>query len=484
MSGTYSETVLKAYNDQVRNVFVPAGVSDPDAFDVLRKAVGNTNGSQLLYVEGGLFANCMLERPVMNVTITPKRALANRIPVIRRNTQKSMYAFLTDIADPSGSLPSYPCDDPQKVGNLSAAFIEVEKGRVSLGSQTMEMDKIIQRYHQGITTDLYLVGDVRGVSAAIPAGMTENLSLLSQAAVRRQFQLVARGLQNEVLKQFWSGDPTNGALNTANGGAKQFWGMEFLVANDYDDSKDGVTGTNLSVLNSDIKDFESTCIGAANENTGLGLYGYMTELEDTITQKASLYGYSNVEWVWVMHPTHWAALVKYLPYEMLGDGGTILAGGAPVMNNNVSVVVNDMGIATIRQQLQATMRLNINGRTYPVILDDSMPVVQSGTSAPFSTVGDIYFIPLSVEGQPVLFWDSADYRELSNALEPIPGGLGGLHGWHDGGIKLSTVRHNGFCFDLITKSELGLIFLAPHLAGKITNVAACTLQQKTVWSST
>ena len=160
MSATYSEAVLKAYNDQVRNVFVPAGVSDPDAFDVLRKAVGNTNGSQLLYVEGGLFANCMLERPVMNVTITPKRALANRIPVIRRNTQKSMYAFLTDIADPSGSLPSYPCDDPQKVGNLSAAFIEVEKGRVSLGSQTMEMDKIIQRYHQGITTDLYLVGEL------------------------------------------------------------------------------------------------------------------------------------------------------------------------------------------------------------------------------------------------------------------------------------------------------------------------------------
>ncbi|HNS42794.1 MAG TPA: hypothetical protein PKN22_08555 [Taishania sp.] len=480
MSG-YAETVLKSFNDQVRNIFVPAGVQNPDEFDVLKKAVGNTNASQLLYVEGGLFANCMLERPVMNVTITPKRSLANRIPVVRRNTQKSMYAFLTDIAEPSGSLPDYPCDDPQKVGNLTAAFIEVEKGRVSLGSQTLELDKIIQRYHQGITTDLYIVGDVRGVSAGIPAGMEDNLSLLSQAATRRQFQLIARGLQNEVLKQFWTGDPTNVALNTTNGGAKQFWGLEFLVADDYG-TKTNVTGTNKTQLNSDIKDFESTCIGGQNANTGLGLYGYMTELEDTLTGKASLYGYNNVEWVWVMHPTHWSALVKYLPCEMLGDGcGSFLAGGAVANTNGVTVVSNDMGIATIRQQLQSTMRLTINGRSYMVILDDAMPLTITGTN-PVSHTGDIYFIPLSVEGVPTLFWDSADYRAVAPALEPIPGGLGGLHGWVDGGIKLSTARHNGFCFDTQTKMELGLVFIAPHLAGKIENVVACALQQKTIFN--
>lgn len=478
----YSDVILKSFNEQVRNTFVPAGVPDPDTWDVLKKAVGNTNGSQLLYVEGGLFANCMLERPVMNVTISPKRTLANRIPVIRRNTQKSMYSFLTDVADPSGSLPNYPCDDPQMVGNINAAFIEVQKGRVSLKSQTLEMDAIIRRYHQGITTDLYLVGDIRGVSAGFPLGMTENLSLVSQAAVRRQFQLIARGLQNEVSKQFWTGDPTNNAVNTANGGAKQFWGLEYLVADDYG-TKSNVTGNNKASLNSDLKDFEDTCIGTANETTGLGLYGYMTELEDTLTQRASLYGYANIEWVWVMHPTHWSALVKYLPCEMLGDGcGTALAGNGTPFPSGVQVVSNDMGIATIRQQMQASMRLNINGRSYAVILDDSLPLTQTGT-APVSHTGDIYFLPLSVEGIPTLFWESADYRELTNALEPIPGGLGGLHGWHDGGMKLSTARHNGFCFDIITKLEVGLVFIAPHLAGRIQNVVACNLQAKPVWNN-
>lgn len=480
----YTDAVLKAFNEQVRNVFVPAGVQNGDEFDVLKKAVGNTNSAQLMYVEGGLFANCMLERPVMNITMTPKRSLGNRIPVIRRNTEKSQYAFLTDIAAPSGDLPDYPCDDPQRVGNLSAAFVEVEKGRASLATQTLEMDKIIQRYHRGIATDLYVVGDVRGVSAGIPQGMADNLSFMSQAAVRRQFQLVGRGLQEEIMKQFWSGDPTNVAVNTTNGGAKQFWGLEFLVATDYG-TKTNVTGTNKTLLNSDIKDFESTCIGTANANSGLGLYGYMTELEDTVTQKASLYGYSNVEWVWVMHPTHWSALVKYLPCEMLGDGcGTNLAGGITPMTNNVTVVSNDMGIATIRQQLQQTMRLNVNGRSYMVILDDSMPLTRTGTApAAIEHTGDIYFLPLSVEGIPTLFWDSADYRDVAPALEPIPGGLGGLHGWHDGGVKLSTVRHNGFCFDIITKMELGLVFIAPHLAGRINNIVACNLQARPVWNN-
>lgn len=470
----FADTILKAYNDQVRNIFVPPGVQDGDYFDILKKAVGSENSAQLLYVDGGLFANCMLERPVMNITITPQRALGNRIPVIRRNTQKSMYAFLTDVADPSGSLPDYPCDDTQQVGNLTAAFIEVEKGRASLATQTIEIDRIIQRAHQGIVGDLYLVGDVRGVSAGITDDMTGNLSLMTQAAVRRQFQLVARGLQREILKQFWTGDPTNNALNTTHGGAKQFWGMEFLVANDYG-TKTNVTGTNKTKLNSDIKDFESTCIGAANATTGLGLYGYMSELEDTLTQRASLYGYSNVEWVWVMHPTHWSALVKYLPYEMLGDGSTVLPGGGNVMNNGVSVVVNDMGIATIRQQLQQSMRLSINGRMYPVILDDSMPITVSGT-APVEHLGDVYFIPLTVEGQPVLFWDSADYRAVANALEPMPNG--GMLGWHDGGVKFSVVEQIKFCFRVTSKIESAIVFLAPHLAGKIENVNACTLQTK------
>jgi len=480
----YAIETLKAYNEQVRGLFTTGAVTvRPDEFEVLRKhngIPGTTNDAQLLYVEGGLFTDCCLERPVMNLTINPQRALGNAIPVIRRNTQVSKYAFLTDIAEPPGALPINPCDDPPQVGDLAACFMETRKGRISLATKTLELDRIIQRYCEGMTTDLYIVGDVRGVSSGIASGMQENLILMAEATVMRQFQLLARGLQQKVLRMFWTGDPTNAAVNTVGGGERQFWGLEYLVADDYG-TKPWVTGTDCDKLNSDIKDFEGTCVGAANATTGQGLYEYMQTLEETITTKASFYGYSSVEWVIVMRPEMWAAVTKILPCEMLsGNCSTPLVGTSPLAAN-VSIDVSGMGIATLRQQLQSSQRLDLNGRTYRVIIDDSMPVT-TVAGPPATHESDIYFLPLRVEGQPVLFWDTADYRAVDQALRPVPGGLGGLRGWHDGGLTLSIVSSLNYCFSITSKMEPGLVLLAPHLAGRIEGVRACRIQAAPIWN--
>lgn len=493
----YNIEALKAFNEQVRNVFVPSGVNvRPDEWDVVSRiekmhstysleelndmvlkhdAVGNTNEAQLTHVEGGLFTDCCLERPVMNLTLTPTRSLANMLPVVRRNTQVSKYAFLTEIEEPSGPLPEEPCDPAQPVGNIGACFMETRKGRMSHRTNTLELDRIIQKYCEGLTDDLFVVGDTRGVSSLMPANANQNISLMAQAAVRRQFQLVGRALQRKTLRQFWSGDPDNAAVNT--NAERQFWGMENLIADDYD-TKAWVTGTDCARLNSDIKDFEDTCIGAANATSGVGLYYYMQELEDTLTQKASYHGHTNVEWVYVMHPTSWSSIVKYLPCEMLsGNCAQPLVGNTPLAGN-VQLNINDMGIATVRQQLQQSMRIDVNGRSYRVILDDSMPVTRAGTAPNVTHTSDIYFIPLTVDGQRVLFWDVADYRAVARALQPLPGGLGAMRGWHEGGMFLSVVDQENYCFFVTTKMEGGLVMLAPHLAGRINNVVSCNLQQK------
>jgi len=479
----YALETLQKFNEQVKGIFTTGAVTvRPEEFEVLRKhngIPGTAGDAELLYVEGGLFSDCMLEKPVMNVTINPQRSLGNMIPVVRRNTQVSKYAFLTDIAEPSGALPEFPCDDPQQVGDLSACFLETRKGRASFSSKTLEMDRIIQRYHEGLTTDLYLVGNVRGVSAALQSDMEANLSLMAEAAVMRQFQLVARKLQQKLLRQFWTGDPTNAALNTAGGGERQFWGLEHWVATDYD-TKTWVNGTNCERLNSDIKDFEDTCVGAANATTGVGLYEYMQTLEETLTTRASFYGYTSVEWVWVMRPEMWAAITKYLPCEMLSGNCSTPLDGNSALTGNVSIDVSGMGIATLRQQLQSSQRIDVNGRTYRVIIDDAMPVT-TVAGPPVAHSSDIYFMPLSVEGQPVLFWDVADYRTLDLALRPVPGGLGGLRGWHDGGMFLSVVTSLNYCFSITTKVEAGIVQLAPHLAGRIENVRACRIQAAPVW---
>lgn len=482
---TPMQTVLKSYNQQIRKTFIPEGVNDKEAWEIpgLTKDVGDTNTAQLMYVAGGLFANACLERPVMNLTLNPMRSLANQIPVVRKNTQQSTYAFITDIAGATGDLPVAPCDNAQVVGDLSACEMVMSKGRISIRSQTIELDAIIEKLCRGIQTDLFFVGDVRGASGPVPNGNLQNSDIVAMGATRRQISLIGRSMQLEVLKQFWSGDPANVALNTAGGGAKQFWGLSFLVADDYD-TKTFVSGTNCVRLNSDIKDFASNCIGAAAAD-GFGLFGYMQALEDTIFNRAALQGYPNVEWVWVFHPILWSQFIKFVPCEMLSDGcGTPLLGGgtAPANVGQTQVVINDMGAIALRQEMQNTMSLTINGRTNRVVLDDTLPLV-TDAGPPVEYEGDIYFIPLNVEGVPVLFWEAKDYRALVQELAPIPGGLASLHGWIDGGIKLLTAEHKNWCIEVEAKIELSLLLIAPQLAGRITNVRACPLQAKPIAAS-
>lgn len=446
----------------------------------LKKDVGNTNTAQLLYVDGGLFTDCCLERPVLNTTLTPIRSLANMIPVVRRNTQKSRYAFLTDIGAPTGTLQDAPCDDPQEVGDLAACFMEMSKGRISFKSRTLELDKLIQRLCDGIRTDLYLVGDVRGVSAPFLGTPQENLSLVYGGAVRRQMQLIGRQLQRELLKQFWVGDPTNAALNSAGGGAKQFWGLDFLISDAYGTAATPwVEGTQCDKLNADIKDFGNTCIGAANATTGLGLYGYMQELEDTLFNRAALQGYSNVEWVWVMHPRMWASLVKHLPCEMLA-GTCSTVSGATAYPGNAVMSTDGLAIATVRQELQRTMTIDVNGRNYPVVLDDTLPVTETVTAAGVTYTGNMYFVPLTVDGEMTLFWETANYMDVAAALAPMANGLQQVHGWTDGGFFLWSVEHRNYCFNVRAKMEAALYFLAPFLSGKIENLVSCNLQSKDV----
>jgi hypothetical protein len=476
MSGTYTDVMLKSYNEQVRGVFIPKNVQNPEDFEVkLQKAVGDTNGAQLLYVDGGLFADACLERPVMNLMLNPQRSLANRIPVRRSNLQKATYGYITDIGEPTGALPDAVCEDGQEVGDLSACYSFMEKGRMSFSTKTIEMESIIEKLCRGVQDDLYLVGDVRGVSGPVPNGFVDNTSVVAQGAVRRQIQLVGRALQRETLRQFWSGDPSNGSLNTAGGGAKQFYGLSFLIADDYGTgSKPFATGTNCNKLNSVIMDFGNSNVGEAAAN-GYGLFYHMEEMESRIWNRAAFMGHVNIEMSVVMHPVMWDQVTRYLPCEVMAGNCGIASGDGAVPSNVPTVIsVNDMAQVALRQQMQNTMSIQLNGRTYNVILDDALPVT-TNAGPPVTYTSDIYFVPTRVDNVPVLFWDALDYRVLSQELSPIPGGLGGLHGWIDGGIKLLNVQHNNSCFKIDAKMKLALQLLAPHLAGKIENVDVAPL---------
>lgn len=433
----------------------------------------------LPYATSGIFADCSLEASVMNLLIQPIYSMANLIPVMPNNNDQIKYAFLSTLSNASGAYPDYACDPSPVVGDINAAYAAYAPGRISYRTKTMELDQLIRKAHQGVREDFYLVGNVRGVSAVPTMQQLADRDFVKRAAIRRQMQIVMRQMQIDLIHQFWSGDPSDVAVNTTNGGRAEFWGLDNLIADDYA-SKSFITGTNKALLNSYILDFQESAQNGVIGG-GVGIYEYLQQMEDVVYQRAAMMGLLPTNWVWAMHPITWSELIKWLPCEMLTDSCGVPAPGNSLAGAGVNINVsgdNGMGIQALRQQLNASMSLTVNGRTHSVVLDAGVPVVQGDDGGdPAALIPEyassIYLIPTNVAGETVLEWNHKDYRAFEQVLSPIPGTEDvGLRGWTDGGRFHSIVERQMRCFEIDTKAEFGLVFRAPHLAARLDNVLA------------
>lgn len=476
------ETLLAEMVQLQRQALGLAGGSplqDPLTGTPIRRAVAKEQTAQNFYSTGGLFVDCDLERPVMNTTIQPVGALANMIPVRPTTDETIKFAFVTAISDAGTTPMDYPCDDPPQVGDVSACYATFGIGRLEYSTKTIELDELIRKANRGVHEDLYFVGDVRGVPIIPTRADLSDPNLVTRSAVRRQIMLWGRSTQLQLLNWFWNGDPTSVAQNGTHGGWKSFYGLDSMIDDDYG-TKTYVTGTNCAALNSDVKDF------AVEPGGGLvgtdNLYKYLQELEDTIYLRALDMRLVPFTAKIVMHPITWGQVVKYLPCDMASDscGGT-----------NVVVNANDGGTGlfnlAMRRQLESTMRLELNGRPYDVVLDGGVPITRIAPVSPATVPtykAAIYFVTTEAAGEQTLYWRTMDYSQFTPMLAPIPY-MPEMEGWSDGGRYHWVIdRDHGRCFNIRGKIEPALVFTAPHLSGRINNVTVAPLQDKPLPTTT
>lgn len=424
--------------------------------------------------ELGFFVDAELERPVINATLSPIYSLVNILPVLPANTAKTKFAFITAFGgDETGTQPDYPCDDPETINDdISACKIQFEFARKALRTKTGEIDELITVASRGVYDDFYFIGDLRGVSATPAQQLTANdRDLIVAGAVRKQFSFMGRTWQKWLMKKVWEGDPAN---NTTNGGYKEFYGLNSLVIGDYAGSSLPLTGTtdasNCAALNSDVKDF--TDYGDGIVGGSGSIFQVMQELEHTLFMRAQQMGLQ-VETAIVMPAVHWNEITKVLPCEMAGDG----CSGATVNANDGG---NGLFNVAMREEMRRSMRVTLNGRSYPVILDDAITYTYAAANTSYTA--DIFFLPLTANGEPVLYLEHKNYALVSQTLRPVSrANMNLMEGFSDGGRYLFKVQENSFCFEVQGKTEPRLIFRAPHLAGRIQNVEVRPLQAKPVF---
>jgi hypothetical protein len=314
------------------------------------KDVVNYLTATRLHGTGGIFSISGLEREIVSTHVHPT-GLAAHLPKFPSIDEDPRFGALTGFTDDVGSEPTYPCDNaPQgytKACNLTAAF-----GRVARSTQTIEMDKVMLRLHRGDFRDLQLYGELFGDSGFVASGINPQQAL----NVITQMEMVnaAVRLERVLCGHMWSGSPAN---NNVGGGYKEFPGLDNQIVTGQVDAD---TNTACPSLDSDIKDFNYNDVCA----TTLDIVEYMSMLEYFIYTLATDTGMQPASWVWVMRPQLWYELTACWPCKY-NTNRCLTA------NVSESVVrLDGRENITDRDRMRQAMTIDVNGRNYPVILDN------------------------------------------------------------------------------------------------------------------
>jgi len=168
----------------------------------------------------------------------------------------------------------------------------------------------------------------------------------------------------------------------------------------------------------------------------------------------------------VMHPRHWDIIANV----WFCDYGIICA------NTGITNDSMILDIAARRDELLASRQLPIDGKLYPVYLDNQI----SNVAAPYANTtkycGDIYAITKVVEGETVT-WGEYQNFDQTTAAElawwrsnfgnvPISITDGGRFMW-------APTTEGGFCFDARVLNKPRLLMRMPWTSGRLQNV--CTV---------
>lgn len=457
--------------------------------------VDGTDGHRPLS-DQAFWQDCALDRAVINRIVQPFDSLMNMIPAFPTIHESHKYAMLTGntvVPTPGQTPPATNCDPCRTLDHAwSACKLDFPLGRWCRRTKTLESNELIRRACMRLYDDFLFVGELDGmVPGSVPFmnAINNDADFLITSAVRRKLWEMARYFQEKMNRSLWTGDPTGDPNDD-----KDHWGLSSLIRGDYHDYPAG-TGPGIetggsgattqavcAALNGELKDFNNNCIGG-----NVNILYWLEMMEHNLYRTARGIGALPVDWVIVMTSEHWSELTRVLPCArafMSCAGQPIGPAIAGQQTAAAQVTLDGATVIAERDRMMSSGSIALNGRSYPVIIDDFLPYTQSQVTVngqqKTAYTADIWFIPLRAFGRPTLFYEFMDYSQLGPALSPL-GGIGSdpwspFGGFTDGGRWHIIAERVNWCFQIQMKTEARLVLLCPSLSGKLQNVRACPLQ--------
>lgn len=430
----------------------------PQAFIRGQKAPTGVPDNVNVHGPGGLFATAGIENMVINLHMTPVD-LDPMLKVFPTVYMNPLYPFLTGFSEDSGSEPNGKCEDCLG-GTMQGGLLTAQFGHICRGSDEIHIMRTLQMINRGETTPLQLLGDVLGPNgiSKMPNTPGEWLEVVTKA------EMVKIGilLQRKIMKMTWNGNP---ARNTLGGGYMEFPGLEMLVGTG---KMDAITGAAMGSADSLVMDFNFNDIGAVIN--GNDIVTYISTMEWYVRHNAERMGFLPVQWVFCVNAQLWQELTAIWPCRYNTNRCSTGLGE----NVNVNLIGSEM--TALRDRMREQMTIQVNGRTYPVVICDGMTELHGNPALPgFNAnvpngmyASSIFFLPLTVRGGiSTLYWEHQDY---SKADPEIALTRSQNDFWTDSGRWFWTVERLRGCYKMNAEIDLRIILRTPHLAARLDNV--------------
>lgn len=425
--------------------------------------VNTVHDGQLLLQPGGMFAIPNLDNAVISTMVRPL-GLGSILPSFSSDDDDPRYGLLTGVSDDIGNEPTDPCDDAP-TGYIKGATLTAAWGHVMRKTMTIEPSKILRR-RGGVTTNLQLIGEMFGNTEVKP-NMSDTGML--DLVVKSEMVNVGVRIERKFANMIWQGDPAN---NTAGGGYREFPGLDSQIATGQIDAESGVV---VPSADSFILDFNYNAI----DGTAVDIVAYLSEAMYHLEYIAETTGLSPCTWILCLRRQLWEELTATWPCRYMTNRCSNIDGSNPV-------IINDDNNIRMRDDMRNSRTIAINGRKYPVVVDDGIfehNNINNANVPEGSYASSINIVPLRINGNfPVTYWQFIDYTDLRNReLTPLGQGARHLPFWTDGGRFLWGLKWDRFCFDLQAKVEPRIVLRAPQLAGKIQNILYTPLVHLRDW---
>lgn len=418
-----------------------------------QKAVTGVMTANKLHGLNGLWSS-VSERDVVSAHIRPT-GISNILTAIADVMEDKRFGILTGYTAAEGDEPTNACDDAPsgfvKGCNLTARF-----GMLRRDTNEIEINKTMLRINRGDFVDLQLRGQVLGLTNLNPQNIDQAgiLNILTKSEMVTASVLAERELNTQMWQGTW-------------GVGTQFPGLDSQIATGQVDADTGVA---CPAADSDVKDFAYDDV----EGGGRSIVEYVSMLEWYIFFNARRMGMLPADWVWTMRPELWQVFTEVWPCQY----NTNKCANSVIGDQSRTVIDGRENIAE-RDLMRQGMTLEVNGRRYPVVVDDGIFESNSTNDANLAAgeyASTIYFVPLSVAGGLTATW--REYLDYRNAF--VSSNVALLDNrqdfWTDDGIFLWAIENQKYCYKISLKTEQRVILRTPQLAGKIQNVKYIPLQ--------